>query len=303
MNTVYKKLIFYVLFIFAVIIGRFIWYSIDILPWNNTIMHLADSLIVASITLFLIVAVNAYVHSSKLQRVIRNSLLALSAIVIFFIFKDQLIALGISLGIIAAVLTLIFQNTILSAVGWVYITTGRIYSKGDRIRLGEIKGDIVGIDFLKTTVLEVGGEYVSSDVTSGRVYVFPNSILLSQPVTNYTRDLSFIWVDIPFQLSYESDFDFLMDQAEIITQKHIGSYLKKFNKEFKNLKTEYGLRRDPDKPFYFNFSPNLSWIDFRLTFPVDPHKQSGITTAVTLDILALFNQYPDKLGFPEGRRR
>lgn len=281
---------------------RLLWQYISVLPWDNTIAHIADSLVIISLAFFLVSIIKKYIKSKKLRKLIINLTFFITILIIFFVFRDQLFAVGISLGILAAILTFIFQTTIISIVGWVYLISGKIYKKGDRIRVGSIKGDVVHISPLRTTVLEVGGEYITSDITSGKIYTFPNSLLLSKPVSNYSQDLSYIWIDIPFHLTYETNFDFLFEKTEEIIISNL-KYLKDFKKEYKKLTNKFDVKTKNNSPYYFNVTPYRSWIEFRVTFPVKPKEQSGVRTKITLAVLDLINKNSRKIGFPKGRAR
>lgn len=298
-----KNIVFiYLPLLLLALVTRFIGNQFDLIKLNNTGTHIADSLVILVVAFTIMGILKQFVQNSKLRRVTYNIVLIGTLLTIFFTFRDQLFAIGISLGIVAAVLTFIFQTTILSVVGWVYILTGNVYSIGDRIRIGNLKGDVVSITPLRTKILEIGGEYIASDVKSGRIYTFPNSILLTEPLSNYTKELPYIWVDLPFHLTYETDFEFLLKESEAIVIDYIKSELPNFTKNFKKINSTYS-RHKQLLPYSFNTTPSNSWIEFRITIPVDPFRQSDLTTALTLTIIQLMKKYPRKIQFPKGRVR
>ena len=49
------------------------------------------------------------------------------------------------------------QEVIASIAGWVAMSFGRFYKIGDRVQLGGIKGDVIDIELLRTTIMECGG--------------------------------------------------------------------------------------------------------------------------------------------------
>ena len=49
------------------------------------------------------------------------------------------------------------QEVIASIAGWVAMSFGRFYKIGDRVQLGGIKGDVIDIGMLRTTIMECGG--------------------------------------------------------------------------------------------------------------------------------------------------
>jgi len=65
---------------------------------------------------------------------------------------------------------------------------------GDRVLVGEVFGDVVKMDFLTTTVWEIGTPqrpgFVNAEQPTGRVVTFPNSEVLTGTIVNLTREFS-----------------------------------------------------------------------------------------------------------------
>lgn len=271
---------------------------------NSSLDHIITSLIVVFMILLLISLTTPHLKDHRMRNLFQNILFLGGAVVIFFIFQNELLAVGISLGILAAILTIVFQAPLLSFVGWVYLSASGIYAEGDRIRIDDIKGDVISINPLRTKVLEVGGEYMNSDLMSGRIYTFPNSLVLSKAVSNYTEEFPYIWMDIPFQFSYETDFTFLVTEIDKIIAKALQLNSEKMEKSYNKLLRKYNLKREERLKGRYNISPtNQGWIEFRVTFPVDPHNQFNFSGVITKEILDLCNAHPDKAQFPIGRSR
>jgi len=116
----------------------------------------------------------------------------------------------VSLGILSLILGFALQTPITSLIGWVYLLIRQPYRVGDRIKIGEAKGDVIDVSYLDTTLWEVGGPYLSTEHPSGRIIKFPNSLVLNETVYNYSWPLfPYIWNEIKFQVAYDSDLEFL----------------------------------------------------------------------------------------------
>jgi small-conductance mechanosensitive channel len=61
---------------------------------------------------------------------------------------------------------------------------------GDRVQLGGIKGDVMDIGVLRTTIMETG-QWVDGDLYNGRI-VLANSYVFKEPVFNYSGDFPFM---------------------------------------------------------------------------------------------------------------
>jgi small-conductance mechanosensitive channel len=76
---------------------------------------------------------------------------------------------------------------IISVAGWTAVSFGGFYKVGDRIQLGGIKGDVIDIGVLRTTIMQIG-EWVDGDQYNGRIVRIANSIVFKEPVFNYSRE-------------------------------------------------------------------------------------------------------------------
>lgn len=74
----------------------------------------------------------------------------------------------------------------------------------DRVQLGGIKGDVIDIGILRTTLMELG-EWVQSDLYTGRIVRIANSFVFKEPVYNYSGDFPFLWDEIKVPVKYGSD--------------------------------------------------------------------------------------------------
>lgn len=112
----------------------------------------------------------------------------------------------IIIGLFTAGLTFTLQELILSIAGSFYIFFVRVYKPGDRIEMNNIKGDVIDIDSIYTTIMEVG-EWVSSDNYSGRIVKISNAFVFKGPIKNYSLDFPFVWDEINILITHDSDIE------------------------------------------------------------------------------------------------
>ena len=74
----------------------------------------------------------------------------------------------LAIGLFSAGIAVTLQELFLSIAGSLYIFFVKVYKPGDRIEINGIKGDVIDIDSIYTTMMEIG-EWVSSDNYSGRI--------------------------------------------------------------------------------------------------------------------------------------
>jgi small-conductance mechanosensitive channel len=102
----------------------------------------------------------------RIVRLLTGVVLALIALSMLFANWDSTV---ISLGLISLVLGFALQTPISSLIGWVYILVRVPYRVGDRIQMGDARGDVIDVSYLDTTLWEFGGDYLSTDHPSGRI--------------------------------------------------------------------------------------------------------------------------------------
>jgi small-conductance mechanosensitive channel len=125
------------------------------------------------------------------------------------VLTENWLGLLFSLGVIGFAITFALQQPLLSLIAWVYITVKQPYGVGDRVRIDDAKGDVIGVDFLVTTLWEINGELVTTNQPSGRVVTVPNSVVLSSNVVNFGGGGSpYVWNEVAVQVAYETDLDF-----------------------------------------------------------------------------------------------
>lgn len=112
----------------------------------------------------------------------------------------------IIIGLFTAGITFTLQELILSIAGSFYIFFVRVYKPGDRIEINGIKGDVIDIDSIYTTLMEMG-EWVSSDNYSGRIVKISNAFVFKGPIKNYSMDFPFVWDELNILVTYDSDVE------------------------------------------------------------------------------------------------
>lgn len=271
-------------------------------PWVNwtvTTTRLSNASLIIIGAVLASDLITRFVADRKLRNLAHSVTWVGALILIFFAYHDKLIAVGISLGIIAAIFGFVFQAPLLSIAAYVYIKASNVYRRGDRIRVGELKGEVMSVSPIRTEILEVGGEYLSADLPSGRIFKFPNSVVLQQPVSNYTHELPYIWVDLPFHLGYTSDFDFIIKKIDAHLKKKLKKTMPDVQDHFDRIIRQHYIKV-PFPGINYNLIADRGWMTLRVIFPVDPREQAKVTTDITKDILNILKKHKRKVRLPRG---
>lgn len=152
------------------------------------------------------------------------------------IMTKNIIAVLASLGLIGFGITFALQKPILNFVGWLTLILKGAYSEGDRIRINKIRGDVKEIQVMNT-VLE--GLLESSDVPSGKLITFPNELILTTDVENYTKTSNYIVEEVHLSITYESNYHRAVELLRSIIldqiQKNRPNYIKRIKSHERRL--------------------------------------------------------------------
>jgi small-conductance mechanosensitive channel len=226
-------------------------------------------------------------------------------IVVTAIFVNWYTAV-VSFGLISLILGFALQTPITSFIGWIYILVRKPYRVGDRIMIGEAKGDVIDVSYLDTTLWEFGGQYLSSDHPSGRIIKFPNSEVLKMPVYNYSWPLfPYIWNEIKFQIGYDSDLEFVAKTMSEVAEGELGEKMMERVKVYRELLSETPVDHleVQERPvILFRVSEN-TWLEAVVRYIVDPRKAGRTKTALIQKLLKRLNAEPARVRFPRGDLR
>lgn len=90
------------------------------------------------------------------------------------LYSNKLGGLTVAIGVAGAGIAFALQEVIASFAGWLAIMFGGFYKTGDRVQLGDIKGDVMDIGLFRTTIMETG-QWVDGDLYNGRIVLIANS--------------------------------------------------------------------------------------------------------------------------------
>ncbi|MGO4919578.1 mechanosensitive ion channel family protein [Maribacter spongiicola] len=173
----------------------------------------------------------------------------------------------IIIGLFTAGITFTLQELILSIAGSFYIFFVRVYKPGDRIEINNIKGDVIDIDSIYTTIMEIG-EWVSSDNYSGRIVKISNAFVFKGPIKNYSMDFPFVWDELNILITYTSDAELaktiIMDSANEL----LCDYTKKSKAKWEEMVAHYYIEDATIEPtIAMNLTDN--WVQLNLRYITD----------------------------------
>jgi len=125
---------------------------------------------------------------------------------------------------------------------------GKFFEVGDRIRVGEIRGDVIETTLLSTTVQEVGTKGLGHLYT-GRTVSFPNSVFLTTSVENesFLESFYLLHMEIPVDLR-KSDWKANKEALLKIAQEEVMPFLDQVKRKARGLERRLGLEMPSVEP-------------------------------------------------------
>jgi small-conductance mechanosensitive channel len=121
------------------------------------------------------------------------------------IWAAEIKAVALSLVAVAVAVVITAKELISCLTGSLLRTFGYRINIGDRIEVGGHRGEVIDLNPMTTTILQIGPSHPGQQYT-GRSITLPNALFFSSPVVNetYTEKYTFHVVQIP--LSLEKDW-------------------------------------------------------------------------------------------------
>ncbi|HRI09555.1 MAG TPA: mechanosensitive ion channel family protein [Nannocystaceae bacterium] len=198
--------------------------------------------------------------------------------------SGRLSGLGIALGAASAGVAFALQEVIASIAGWLALSVGSFYKVGDRVQLGGIRGDVIDIGVLRTTLMECGG-WVNGDLYNGRIVRLANSFVFKEPVFNYSADFAFLWDELTLPVKYGSDYALARRILGEVAEGVVGEYTRSAEATWKHMVRTYRIEDARVTPMV-TMAANDNWVEFTLRYVVDFKLRRSVKDQLFTRILA-----------------
>jgi small-conductance mechanosensitive channel len=192
-------------------------------------------------------------------------------VVLATVYSDRLGGFTVAFGVAGAGIAFALQEVIASVAGWVAVSVGNFYAPGDRVQLGGIKGDVIDVSILRTTIMEVG-EWVAADLYTGRIVRVANSFVFKEPVYNYSGDFPFLWDEITVPVRYGSDWKLARTMLRGIVNEVLVGYANEVKESWVDMVRQYRVESANVEPM-ITLRATDNWIEFTVRYVVDYRKR------------------------------
>lgn len=229
----------------------------------------------------------------KSKKMLGTIFVFLFCIFLLVVFYDKIGELSIVFGLTGAGLAFAMQDIVMSIAAWVSILFGKIYKTGDRIEISNIRGDVIDISVLKTTLMECGA-WVNGDLYSGRIIKISNSNIFKEAVFNYSSDFPFLWDEINIPIKHGSNITKTQTLINEIADTELLGYAEEAQKSWNKVLKKYLIEKAQVKPL-LSMTANESFMTFTLRYVVAYNQRRVTRSRLFEAILEKIAECPEEV--------
>lgn len=214
-------------------------------------------------------------------------------VVVTFFFED-LRSVATILGIASAAVVIALQDMCSAFAGWFLIMSGRKFAVGQRVEIDGQRGDVIDIQLLRTTLLEIDN-WLGVDEPTGRIIVVPNSFVFRSKFFNYSYLHPVIWSKIDITVTYETPVAEADALLRRVLEEETREEFEAARAAAKAVEHEYGVPDAVYQPKFYTYIAD-SGVHFRLVYCAHYRRVGATRNRLNNRILREFEANP-KLQF------
>lgn len=215
------------------------------------------------------------------------------------IWFDDPVRLATAMGLVTAGLAFALQRVITALAGYMVILRGKTFNVGDRISMGGVRGDVIGLGFIQTTIMEMGqppavqnadpAMWVKSRQYTGRIVTVTNDKVFQEPIYNYTQEFGYIWEEMSVPITYKADRARAEQILLAAAARHTEDLARLGENEIREIERRYVVARSEFHPrVYWRLTDN--WLELTVRFLTNAHGVRDLKDAISRDILRAFDE-------------
>ncbi|MBW2688937.1 MAG: mechanosensitive ion channel family protein [Deltaproteobacteria bacterium] len=200
-------------------------------------------------------------------------------------------AVSTYLGLLSAGLAIALQAPLVNLAGWAFILWRQPLKVGDRIQLGDDRGDVIDQRIFMFSLMEIGN-WVDSDQSTGRVIHIPNGKIFTDVLANYSQGFQYIWNEIPVLVTFESDWRKAKQLLDEIAQRHGTSLSDSAARKLREAAKKFMIFYSKLTPVVYTTVKDCG-VMLTIRYLCEPRKRRGSEQEIWEDILDAFAAHDD----------
>lgn len=227
----------------------------------------------------------------QIRKYVAYGVYAVAFLVVGRIWFAGFQALTTYVGLLSAGLAIALQAPLVNLAGWVFIVWRQPFAVGDRVQIGDQRGDVIDQRLFMFSLMEVGN-WVDAEQSTGRIVHVPNGLLFTQVLANYSQGFYYIWNEIPVLVTFESDWRKAKSILQRVVLAHGGDIGDAAEEKVREAAKKFMI-------FYNHLTPVVytkvqdSGVLLTMRYLCEPRRRRGSEQAMWEDILDAFAAEPD----------
>lgn len=195
------------------------------------------------------------------------------------------------LGLLSAGLAIALQDPIVNLAGWLFIIWRRPFAVGDRVQVGEHRGDVIDIRIFQFSLIEIGN-WVDADQSTGRVIHIPNGKVFREAQASYSGGFQYIWNELPVLVTFESNWKAAKQILGEIAEQHALHLSQAAQENIRQAARKFMI-------FYTKLTPTVytsvadSGVLLTIRYLCEPRTRRGTAQAIWEEVLERFAERAD----------
>ena len=209
-------------------------------------------------------------------------------------------SIGAYLGIASAGIAIALHESIANIAGWFFILWRKPFVIGDRIQIGDTKGDVIDLRLFQFSLVEIGN-WVEAEQSTGRIIHIPTSQVMKERTANYHGGFNYIWNEIHVLVTFESNWKKTREILEKIAKEKIESSSRQAEIQLRQAAERYMIHFSKLTPAVY-MSARDSGVLFSIRYMINPRERRDSEQGLWEVILGEFEKHPDiELAYPTTR--
>lgn len=270
------------------------------MPFEKEMLIRIAATVIAIVTLLVlrkistnIVLKKEFIHKEQKMRAVvytRKVFMLLIIMSVSFIWLTHIKDFAISVTALAVAIVIATKELILCISGGILRNYAQSYRIGDRIHIGDYRGDVVNHDLLSTTILEIGPGEQSHQYT-GRSINVPNSLFLSMPLINETLSDDYMLHVFTIPLNAASDWQKAEQILLAASNEIVSEYKLEAQKLMEKIGNKTGFEAPNAEPRVTITLPNKDTVHLLVRVPVPSRRKGKIEQAILRLFLERFDGF------------
>ena len=219
----------------------------------------------------------------------RNSVVFVFLLGLVFIWAHELQTFAVSIVALAAALVVATKELILCWSGAALRVGGKVYTVGDRIQIAGHRGVVLDHDIFATKLLEIGPGQ-SAHLYTGRITVFPNSLLFTNALIKENPDQEYGLYTLTIPLQRDDDWQKGERALFESAKAECAPFMEEAMRQMKLLEQANLLEAPSPEPRITIQLPESGTVHLVLRFPAPDRGRSRIEQAILRRYLQLMSK-------------